>query len=69
MDQKIKRGDIIGVKGEPFRTHKGELTVKANEVILLAPCFHMLPEEDNLKDVEIKYRKRYLDLITNKDAH
>ena len=44
VDGNIKRGDIVGVVGEPFVTQKGELSVKAESVQLLAPCLHMLPE-------------------------
>ena len=64
----MKRGDIIGVKGLPFVTQKGELSVKADQIVLLAPCLHMLPEYENLKDQETRYRKRHLDMITNPEA-
>lgn len=39
----IKRGDIIGVKGNPGKTKKGELSIIPNKITLLSPCLHMLP--------------------------
>lgn len=68
LDPRLKRGDVVGVNGHPFRTNKGELTLKARNIMLLAPCFYMLPEEENLKDVEIRQRKRYLELMTNQET-
>jgi lysyl-tRNA synthetase class 2 len=62
-------GDLIGVSGTVFRTRTGELTVEASELVLLAKCLHPLPEKwHGLTDVEIRYRKRYLDLIANRDV-
>ncbi|RMA97829.1 lysine--tRNA ligase [Hydrogenothermus marinus] len=62
-------GDIIGVKGELFRTMTGELTVEVKEATLLAKSLRALPEKwHGLKDVEQRYRHRYLDLIANKKA-
>ena len=62
-------GDIIGVKGKLFRTQTGELTVEVQSFQLLAKCLHPLPEKwHGLKDVEIRYRQRYLDLIANPDS-
>lgn len=62
-------GDIIGVKGTVFRTNKGELTVKAKEFTLLTKSLRPLPEKfHGLKDVETRYRKRYLDLIMSPDS-
>ncbi|ADQ46811.1 lysyl-tRNA synthetase [Caldicellulosiruptor kronotskyensis 2002] len=59
-------GDIIGVKGEVFKTHKGEISVKAKEIEMLTKCLRPLPEKwHGLKDVDTRYRKRYLDLIVN----
>jgi len=43
LDPLIKRGDIVSLTGVPFKTLKGELSIKASEVRLLAPCLHMLP--------------------------
>lgn len=63
---RIKRGDIVGIKGKPAKTKKGELSIVPLEVTLLSPCFHMLPHlHYGLKDKETRYRQRYLDLIIN----
>ncbi len=59
-------GDIVGVKGTLFRTKTGELTVKVSELELLSKSIRPLPEKwHGLKDVEKRYRQRYLDLIVN----
>lgn len=62
-------GDIIGVDGEVFRTDKGEISVRAKEFSLLTKSLRPLPEKwHGLKDVETKYRQRYLDLMMNQDV-
>lgn len=62
-------GDIIGVTGEVFRTDKGEISVRAKEFTLLTKSLRPLPEKwHGLKDVETKYRQRYLDLMMNQDV-
>ena len=67
--KKVDIGDIIGVKGIVFTTHKGEISVKVSEYILLAKSLRPLPEKyHGLKDQEIRYRKRYLDLIVNPEV-
>ncbi|MGC8567799.1 MAG: lysine--tRNA ligase [Candidatus Micrarchaeia archaeon] len=59
-------GDIIGVKGKVFKTDPGEISVKAEEYTLLSKALRMLPDKwHGLQDVELRYRKRYLDLIMN----
>ena len=59
-------GDLVGVAGRVFRTRTDELTVWADRLEFLAKCFEPLPEKWNeLADVEIRYRQRYLDLIVN----
>jgi lysyl-tRNA synthetase class 2 len=68
----IKRGDIIGVRGYPGKSKKGELSILPVEITLLSPCLHMLPlskgvDSFALTDPEIRYRKRYLDLVANPD--
>ncbi|CDK27384.1 unnamed protein product [Kuraishia capsulata CBS 1993] len=74
MNDRIRRGDIIGVVGYPGRTNpakggEGEVSVFAKTVKLLTPCLHMLPTEHyGFKDQEARYRKRYLDLIMNKSV-
>ncbi|XP_022087511.1 lysine--tRNA ligase-like isoform X2 [Acanthaster planci] len=65
-NDKIRRGDIIGVRGNPGKTKKGELSIVPSEMSLLSPCLHMLPHlHFGLKDKETRYRQRYLDLIMN----
>lgn len=67
--KKTDLGDIIGVTGEIFRTNTGELSVKATEYQMLTKSLRPLPEKyHGLKDVEQRYRQRYLDLITNMDS-
>ena len=62
-------GDIVGVKGTVFRTRRGEISVHAREVSLLSKSLLPLPEKwHGLKDTEIRYRQRYLDLIVNPDV-
>jgi lysyl-tRNA synthetase class 2 len=62
-------GDFIGVEGTLFRTRTGELTVLVNEMTFLAKCFLPLPEKwHGLKDVEIRYRQRYVDLVVNREV-
>ena len=62
-------GDFIGVEGTLFRTRTGELTVLANELTFLAKSFLPLPEKwHGLTDVEIRYRRRYVDLVVNREV-
>ena len=62
-------GDIVGVRGVMMRTNKGELTVHAKEFVLLNKTMRPLPEKfHGVTDQEIRYRQRYLDLITNEDS-
>jgi len=62
-------GDIIGLKGKVFKTKRGELTVKIEDFDLLSKSLRPLPEKfHGLKDVEIRYRQRYLDLIVNPEV-
>jgi lysyl-tRNA synthetase class 2 len=59
-------GDMVLVKGILFKTRTGELTVLADSFVFLAKCLHPLPEKwHGLQDVELRYRKRHLDLIMN----
>jgi lysyl-tRNA synthetase class 2 len=59
-------GDIIGVKGTIFKTHTGEVTIRVSSFQLLAKSLRPLPEKwHGLKDIETRYRQRYLDLICN----
>ncbi|TDH17054.1 hypothetical protein EPR50_G00004530 [Perca flavescens] len=66
INNKLRRGDIIGVCGNPGKTKKGELSIIPIEMTLLSPCLHMLPHlHFGLKDKETRFRQRYLDLILN----
>lgn len=59
-------GDIVAAKGELFKTRTGEVTVKVEKICLLTKCLRPLPEKwHGLKDVELRYRQRYIDLIAN----
>lgn len=61
--------DIIAVRGELFKTHTGEPTVKAEDFTVLVKSLRPLPEKwHGLKDVEVRYRQRYLDLVSNPDV-
>lgn len=67
--KKLDIGDIVGVTGEAFQTKAGEISVKADEVVLLAKSLTPLPEKwHGLKDTDLRYRQRYLDLIVNPDV-
>ncbi len=67
--KKFDVGDIVGIKGQVFRTHTGEVSVKATEVILLSKSLQILPEKfHGLKDTDIRYRQRYVDLIVNPEV-
>ncbi|HHY81957.1 MAG TPA: lysine--tRNA ligase, partial [Clostridiales bacterium] len=62
-------GDIIGVTGTVFRTHKGEISIKASEITLLSKSLQPLPEKwHGLKDPDLRYRQRYVDMIVNPDV-
>ncbi len=62
----IDVGDIVGVRGTVFKTQKGEISIHVEKIQLLSKSLKMLPEKyHGLKDVELRYRQRYLDLIVN----
>ena len=59
-------GDIVGIKGKLFRTKTDELTIHANQAVLITKSLRPMPEKhQGLKDVETRYRQRYLDLMSN----
>ncbi|MFB5663786.1 lysine--tRNA ligase [Alteribacillus sp. HJP-4] len=67
--QSVDIGDIVGVKGSAFRTKVGELSVKVSEFEMLSKALRPLPDKfHGLKDVEQRYRQRYLDLIVNPEV-
>ncbi|MCX7780949.1 MAG: lysine--tRNA ligase [Negativicutes bacterium] len=62
-------GDILGIEGKVFRTQKGEISVRATSLEFLAKCLRPLPEKwHGLKDIETRYRQRYLDLVVNPEV-
>ena len=67
--KKLDVGDIIGIKGEVFRTKTGEISVHASELTLLSKSLQILPEKyHGLTDRDARYRQRYVDLIMNEDV-
>ncbi len=69
VNESMDIGDIVGVTGEVFRTRRGEISVKASAVELLSKSLLPLPEKyHGLRDVDQRYRQRYLDLIVNPEV-
>jgi lysyl-tRNA synthetase class 2 len=67
--KKCDIGDIVGIRGEVFKTEKGQISVRASEVTLLSKSLQPLPEKfHGLTDRETRYRQRYVDLIVNPDV-
>lgn len=67
--KKFDIGDIVGVKGEVFRTQKGEISIHVLEITLLTKSLQVLPEKyHGLKDTDQRYRQRYVDLIVNPEV-
>ena len=67
--KKLDIGDVIGIKGQVFRTKMGEISIRCTEVVLLAKSLLPLPEKfHGLKDQELRYRQRYVDLIMNPEV-
>ena len=67
--KKYDVGDIVGVKGEVFKTKTGEISIHAAEVTLLSKSLQILPEKfHGLTNTDIRYRQRYTDLIMNQDV-
>ncbi len=69
LKKNLEVGDIVEVKGYPFVTKTGELSIHADDVTILTKALHPLPEKfHGLTDVETRYRQRYLDMIMNKEV-
>jgi len=67
--KKLDIGDILGIEGEVFRTQKGEISVHVRDFVYLSKSLNPLPEKwHGLKDVELRYRQRYVDLIVNPEV-
>ncbi|OQV17721.1 Lysine--tRNA ligase [Hypsibius exemplaris] len=66
INERIRRGDIVGIVGHPGKSQKGELSVIPTHIEILTPCLRMLPQMHfGLRNQETRYRMRYLDLIMN----
>ena len=67
--KKYDVGDILGIKGEVFKTKTGEISIHASEVVLLSKSLQVLPEKfHGLTDTDTRYRQRYVDLVMNADV-
>ena len=67
--KKYDIGDIVGIEGHVFKTHKGEISIKAGSMLLLAKSLQPLPEKwHGLRDIDLRYRQRYVDLIVNPEV-
>lgn len=67
--KKLDIGDILGIEGTVFKTHMGEISIKAKNITLLSKSLRPLPEKwHGLKDIDLRYRQRYVDLIVNEDV-
>ena len=67
--KKLDIGDIVGVRGEVFKTKTGEISIHASEVTLLSKSLQVLPEKfHGLTDTDTRYRQRYIDLIMNREV-
>ena len=67
--KKLDIGDIVGIKGEVFKTKTGEISIHATEVTLLSKSLQILPEKfHGLTNTDLRYRQRYVDLIMNEDV-
>lgn len=67
--KKFDVGDIVGIKGEVFRTQKGEMSIHVSEITLLSKSLQILPEKyHGLVNTDIRYRQRYTDLIMNEEV-
>lgn len=69
LQHMVDVGDILWVAGHSFKTQRGEITLKADQFSMQSKCLHPLPEKfHGLSNVEIRYRQRYLDLISNPES-
>lgn len=67
--ESLDKGDIIGVSGKVFKTKRGEISIEPEKLTFLSKSFYPLPEKyHGVKDPELKYRKRYLDWMVNKES-
>ncbi len=67
--KKVDIGDIVGIKGEVFKTQRGQISLRVHEFTLLSKSLQVLPEKfHGLKDQDLRYRQRYVDLIVNPEV-
>ncbi|MEL7061982.1 MAG: lysine--tRNA ligase [Acidobacteriota bacterium] len=67
--QKVDLGDFVGVEGPVMRTRKGELSIAADQLTILSKALRPMPEKwSGVRDVELRYRQRYLDLLSNPES-
>ncbi len=67
--KKYDIGDIVGLEGEVFKTHSGEISIKVKSIVLLSKSLQVLPEKfHGLRDTDTRYRQRYVDLIVNPEV-
>ena len=67
LNQLIRRGDLVGIKGFPGKSNKGQLSIIPREIILLTPCLRDIPLK--LTSPEARHRQPYLDMLVNKQKH
>lgn len=66
LNAAVKRGDVVGFHGFAGTSNKGELSVYAEDIVILTPCLRLLPDKHHgVKDLEVRYRQRYLDMMYN----
>lgn len=68
LNETLKRGDVIAVRGVPYRTSAGELSLRARGVELVSPCLHSIPASGSLTNKDLRYRFRSVDLLANPDT-
>eukprot|EP01026_Neomeris_dumetosa_P014035 TRINITY_DN1500_c0_g1_i2.p1 TRINITY_DN1500_c0_g1~~TRINITY_DN1500_c0_g1_i2.p1 ORF type:complete len:660 (-),score=100.07 TRINITY_DN1500_c0_g1_i2:155-1972(-) len=69
LNNRVKRGDIVGFQGFPGKSKMGELSIFPSKLVILSPCLRMPPsQKTGLKDQETRYRQRYLDLMINNEV-
>lgn len=68
LNETLKRGDVIAVRGVPYRTSAGELSLRARGVELVSPCLHSVPASGSLTNKDLRYRHRSVDLLANPDT-
>lgn len=69
INDTLKRGDVVAVRGVPYRTSSGELSLRARGLELVSPCLHSLPPSGMLVNKDLRYRHRSVDMLTNPDTN